>query len=356
MHKFIVYILLLVTIIVGCAQSSYAADDKDDFIFVIDPGHGGKDLGAPGKNSYESKIVYDIAKRVKKLVEKEHPEVKVALTHQNDKYLKLWQRGEVANNMNADLFMSIHTNSLDKKNRKRTKFTGAEVYTLGLDKTEASLSVTQRENAVLEIEDDSTETYQDYDPNSPESQIIFEIYQNLNQRRSIEFAENIQKELISTAGRVDRGVKQANLGVLRSISMPGILVELDFICNPTVEKLFNSDKGKDMFARALANGFSNYYKHHSNHKQTTVANSDKSDNAGEIVYCVQFLTSPVKLKADDSKIKHVKGATYYIHDNTYKYICGSYSSFDEAKKRLQIIRKTYPEAFIIKMRNGERIK
>ena len=354
MYKHIAKILLFLAIIVCSSINAFAADDNGSFVLVIDPGHGWRDEGAPGKSSHESDIVFEIAKRFEKLVNEEYPEVKVILTHHNDKYLKLWQRGKVANDANADLSISLHTNSVDRKNRQRTKLTGAEVYTLGLEKTEASLSVTQRENAVLEVEDDSTEVYQDYDPDSLESQIIFEMYQNLNHHRSVELAENIQKELISTAGRADRGVRQANLGVLRSISMPGVLVELDFICNPTVEKLLNSTDGQNMFAQALANGFSKYYERHRNHEKQPGHVVDKIEK-GAVTYSIQILASETKLKPNAHQIKQMNDVSYYVHDNLYKYIYGSYQTFEEAKEQLPKIRKNYPEAFIIKMRNGKRI-
>ena len=160
----------------------------------------------------------------------------------------------------ADLFISIHVNSIDKRSKGRHLVHGASVYTVGLHKSDANLKVAMRENAVIELEEDFSETYQGFDPNSSESYIIFELGQHRNMQQSIDFADLAQQELISTAGRADKGVRQAGFLVLWATKMPAVLVELDFICNAEAERFLASEKGRQKCAEALFNAFKTYRK------------------------------------------------------------------------------------------------
>ena len=171
------------------------------------------------------------------------PEVKVVYTRDNDKYIQLNERAAIANKANSDLFISIHLNSVDKRNRNRTNLAGCEVYTLGLHKTSENLAVAKRENSVIELEADHTEKYAGFDLNSLESDIVFELSQNKRLDQSIEFADAVHSELVRVAGRAPRGVRQAGFLVLWATSMPSVLVELDFICNPRAERFLMSDNG-----------------------------------------------------------------------------------------------------------------
>ncbi len=353
MNKFVAYILAVFAIVLG-VHCAYAKDDASAFTVVIDPGHGGRDLGCQGSKTREKDVVLDVAKRLGKLITDEHPDVKVIYTRSDDRFIELNRRAEIANDANADLFISIHVNSLAKRAKGRKTIKGASVYTLGLHRTDDNLAVAMLENSAIELEEDYSETYQGFDPNSSESYIIFELTQNVNQHNSIELADAMQRELVSTAGRADKGVRQSGFLVLRATSMPAVLVELDFMCNPACEKFLASVDGKKKCARALANAFSTYYSKHRS-EGVKAAEPTKKVNRPKTTYWVQFFTSPTKLSDSDSRIKIVKGATYYEQDGRYKYICGNYRSLDEAKKRLRIIKKTYPEAFIIKMRDGKRL-
>ena len=202
-----------------------------------------------------------MAKRLNKLIEKEYGDsVNVVMTRDRDIFVSLYDRAGIANDAEADLFISIHVNSVDKRTKGRTKLSGASVYTVGLHKTEANLAVAMRENGVIELEEDFSQKYQGFDPNMSESYIIFELGQNRNMARSIEFASLAQNELITTAGRADKGVRQAGFLVLWATKMPAVLVELDFICNPTCEAFLAGDKGRQKCADALFNAFKKYYK------------------------------------------------------------------------------------------------
>lgn len=235
-------------------------DDGQPFTVVIDPGHGGKDTGCIGKKAKEKDITLAVAKRLGDKIEKKYGDkVRVVFTRKTDRYLTLQERADVANGEQGDLFISIHVNSVDKKNRNRASLSGTSVYTCGLHKTQNNLEVAMMENSVIELEPNYEQVYQEFDPQSDESYIIFEMSQDLHIKQSLQFASLAQKRLVGTAGRVDKEVRQAGFWVLWATSMPSVLVELDFICNPAQEKFLASTAGQDKCAQALFEAFRDYY-------------------------------------------------------------------------------------------------
>ncbi|MDE6285415.1 MAG: N-acetylmuramoyl-L-alanine amidase, partial [Muribaculaceae bacterium] len=290
---------------------------------MIDPGHGGKDYGCTGKLTYEKTIVLDVAKKMAEYLTKEHPEVKVVYTRDDDRFLTLQQRADVANRARGDVFVSIHVNSVDKRSRNRESVRGASVYTLGLHKNDNNLNVAMRENAVMELEPDYSAKYQGFDPSSSESYIMFELNQNSHVSNSLQLASAMQGELISTAGRADKSIRQAGFWVLWAVAMPSVLVELDFICNPDMEKFLNSPDGRTKCARALANAFGNYYERHRRDKGSPAASRASSatestpesdvrevasateEEDSPVTYHIQFLTSGRKLPAGDARLKGI---------------------------------------------------
>lgn len=307
-------------ILIAAALAMSAAAAEHAYTVVIDPGHGGKDYGCIGKISNEKSTVLEVGKRVGSLIKKEHPEVKVIYTRSDDRFIALNDRASIANKAQADLFISIHVNSIDKRTKGRELVHGASVYSLGLHRSDDNLSVAMRENSVIELEPDFSEQYQGFDPNSSESYIIFELSQNRHMQQSIELADDIQRELVGTAGRADKGVRQSGFLVLRATSMPAVLVELDFICNKEAEKFLASDKGRDKCARSIANAFSTYYSKHRPRKAGDTAKMAQEQPS--------FKGYAIKLNSDS------------IH--------GDYPSLKSAKKALKGIRKKYPDAVIIK--------
>lgn len=381
MFRRITYLLIITALsALSCfGRKSAEAASGHPFTVVIDPGHGGKDIGCRGKITNEKTIVLDVAKRLGDIIAREHPEVKTVFTRSDDRFIELNRRAAIANKAHGDLFISIHVNSVDAKNRNRANIHGAQVYTLGLHRTDDNLDVAMRENSVIELEADYSETYQGFDPNSSESYIIFELTQNRHQQNSIEFADAVQQELLSTAGRADKGVRQAGFLVLRASSMAAVLVELDFICNPAAEQFLASEKGREKCARSIANAFSAYYKRHNTCNAGTATNSGKSRNiretkssdddkadtsqpAGDLsqpaeaYYSVQFLTAPEVLADSDTRLKGVDSVDMYLHQGVCKYISGKYKSLADAKKAMRQLKKRFPEAFIVKMRDGQRIE
>lgn len=256
--------LLTIYILMFAAPAAAIAADKDDkIVIVLDPGHGGKDFGAVDNGAKEKSINLAVAKKVAKLVEKNLKDVKVVMTRTDDTYLTLQQRADIANNAHGELFMSIHVNSVDKKNKKRRSVSGSSVYLLGLHRDQDNMKVAMRENSVIELESDYQEKYSGFDPSKDESYIIFEMAQKRNLGESIRVASEAQNELVSTAGRANRGVRQAGFWVLWATSMPAVLVELDFICNPESVKFMTSDKGTDKLAESLYNSIKKFVERHS---------------------------------------------------------------------------------------------
>lgn len=332
-----------------------------DFVVVIDPGHGGKDYGCIGKLTNEKTIVLDVAKALGKKITDSYDDVKVIYTRESDRYLTLQERADKANKAGGDLFISIHVNSVDRRSKGREKVAGASVYTLGLHKSDNNLQVAMRENSVIELEQDYSENYQGFDPSSSESYIIFELSQNRHLQQSIEFARLAQQQLTTTAGRADKQVRQAGFWVLWATSMPAVLVELDFICNPAQEKFLNSKAGKEKCAEALFNAFKEYRSAMpADDLPSTSADDRTGQSAGtpsvENTYHVQFLTSSKPIRNGSKLFRGVKDVHSYKDGGIYKYYSGNFPSFNDAQKHLSKIKRSFPEAFIIHMCNGKRIK
>ncbi len=247
-----VSILLILLIFVAFPLHAAAKQQSNDKITIIlDPGHGGKDFGACENGAKEKDINLAVAKKLSKMIEKELKDINVVMTRSTDIYLTLQQRADIANDAGGDLFMSVHVNSVDKKTPGRQATKGSSVYVLGLHRDQDNMKVAMRENSVIELESDYKEKYSGFDPSKDESYIIFEMAQKRNLGESIRVASDAQNALVDTAGRANRGVRQAGFWVLWATSMPAVLVELDFICNPQSVKYMTSEEGENELASSL---------------------------------------------------------------------------------------------------------
>lgn len=247
--------ILLMTLMI--AVGAFACAASKSFTLVIDAGHGGHDSGAKGAMSYEKNINLKVALAFGKYVERNCPDVKVVYTRKTDVFVPLYQRAEIANRNKANLFVSVHTNALPKGRISR----GFETYTLGDGRshgTKTNLDVAKRENSVIFMEKDYKQHYVGYDPNSPESNIMFEFVQDHNMQQSVAFAKLLQQNVCSLAGRVNKGVHQDNFAVLRLTSMPACLIELGFITTPDEEQALNNPAVVDKIARGIYNAFADY--------------------------------------------------------------------------------------------------
>ena len=172
---------------------------------MIDPGHGGKKPGAIGKKSKEKDITLSIALKLGKTIKENFKDVNVLYTRTTDVDIDLAERAQMANRAKADLFISIHANS-----HKKHEPSGTETFVMGLSTSKANMEVARTENADILLEADykNNSEYQGFDPNAPESYIMFTLYQNAFLEKSLNFAEYIQKQYKSRIKTIDRGVKQ----------------------------------------------------------------------------------------------------------------------------------------------------
>ena len=247
---FCTILLLVFAVVVNAANKS--------FTLVIDAGHGGRDDGACGAISKEKDLTLKYALAFGKLVERECPDVRVIYTRKTDVFVELKERAAIANRAKADLFMSIHINAMPGRKIAR----GFQTYTLGKGSSgngmSTNLEVAKRENSVILLEDNYKQSYQGFDPDSPESNIMFEFVQDRNMEQSVNLAKLLQRNVCAATGKIDGGAHQANLAVLRLSSMPGCLIELGFISTADEERFLNNPESVALYSRGIMNAFNAY--------------------------------------------------------------------------------------------------
>lgn len=297
--------------------------------------------------------------------------IKVVMTRDDDRFIELAERAKIANRNHGDLFVSIHVNSVAKSNKNRLSVAGASVYTLGLHRSASNLEVAKRENSVIELESDYSTKYQGFDPNSTESYIMFELSQNKHLDQSIQFADMTVARLVRHAGRRNRGVLQAGFWVLHASAMPSVLIELDFICNPTSEKFLDSAEGVKKMARAIADAILQYSGrsalpelHKEPEKADTVLPAKSVEElqpvpaaSDKLTYRIQILASSKKIPAGSAELKGVEKVEEFQQGGWYKYTAGGdFNSEGEADRYARShLRALFPQAFIIKWQNGTRV-
>ena len=332
-----------------------------DFVLVLDPGHGGKDSGALGRKGKEKDVNLAVSKLIGQYIANEHPDVKIVYTRTGDAFIGLDERADIANKANANLFISIHTNAVD---RNKSYIKGAEVFTFGVTRIAENLEVAKRENSVILLEDNYEQKYEGFDPGSAESYIIFEFMVNRYADQSISFASMVQRELVKTAKRGDRGVKQAGYLVLRKSSMPRILIELDFISNSEAENFLLSQAGQKSLARSICNAFNEYKKEfdrmekstieENKVQQTEILSNNKQTFPSGKVYKIQILASDKKLPVQSRELKGYK-ADFYIEGKYYKYTYGESADWNEIENLRKKIVKDFKDAFIVTFENGVKV-
>lgn len=347
----------LLTCLFCLSALNLAANDKV-FTVVLDPGHGGKDPGACGKSSYEKNIVLSVAQKVgKKLKDTYGNDIKVVYTRNSDVFIELERRARIANDAHADIFISIHTDAVD-----RSSVYGASTFTMGMSKESSNLEVAKRENSVMLLEDNFEERYAGFDPSSVESYIIFELMQDINMENSISLAKGIQDQLIGKK-RHNRGVRQAPYWVLHRTSMPAVLVELGFISNPEEERYMKSSKGQEELSDCIYKAICRYKKSSDNKSsavrnvQASVSETPAANNAPThgISFQVQILVSKSILKDNDKQFKGLKDISYYTDNNLYKYTSGSFASEQEAIAHRKKIKSLFSDSFVVAIKDGKRI-
>lgn len=379
-----------------CCTNSIEAKQ---IIVVIDAGHGGHDPGAIGSFSKEKNINLNVALKLGKQIEKECPDVKVIYTRKQDVFIPLGRRAEIANDAKADLFISIHTNSVENNSH----VCGASIWTLGLAKSAANLEVAKRENSVILYENDYKTRYAGFNPNSAESYIIFEFMQDKYMSQSVHLASLVQNEFHHTCKREDRGVHQAGFLVLKASAMPSILVELGFISNRNEENYLNSDIGITTLANGIFRAFLTYKREqeikltgssqtkkaddydlitenipsttekrqstsqeseseskyptttHAQQKQDKPEEDNANDENQYLVFKIQILTSTRQLTLEDYRLKGLKEVEYYKENGLYKYTYASSTNYNRIVRIKREISKQFKDAFIIAFKNGQKM-
>lgn len=346
---------------------------------VIDPGHGGKDPGAPGKTSATSEkhIVLKISKIFGQKIREAYPDVKVVYTRSSDVFVELKERVNVAKRNNADLFISLHCNS-----NKSSQPYGASVHILGpksknnknqKDYFAASMSVAQRENSVMLLEDDYKTTYQDFDPDSPESIISHSLMWNANYSSSLMFAAEVDNVMKKSPFRVSNytGIHQDIFYLLWATNMPSALLELGFISNPSDYSSLSSADGQEKIAQRLFEAFREYKTQYDatlnvseapasrqtpDPQETLEEQKEQKQAEAEHWYGIQIMGLGRKLAADDPALKGLKAEAVKSADsNIYKYVTARSSTRDKAAAQLKTVRKKFPESFLVEV-TGNSVK
>ena len=305
---------------------------------MIDAGHGGKDSGTLGKRSMEKDIALAIALKLGKKIEDKFKDVNVLYTRRDDTFIPLFERIQIANKAQADVFISIHCNASSRASAK-----GTETFVMGLHKAEENLETAKRENSVILMENDFEANYDGFDPNSDAGHIILSMYQNLYLDQSIEFASLVEKEF---GLRTSRGVKQAGFVVLRQATMPAILIETGFLSNPDDEKRLLSKQGQEKISRALFKAFTKY-KNASQPSEIIAIDEEKKnpESDSDKEFRVQ-IAAKKELKAE--LFLNVEGLEIFKEGDLYKYVTRSYPTKEEATEIKDFLRTVgYEEAFIV---------
>lgn len=323
---------------------------------VIDAGHGGKDPGAIGKKVKEKDITLKIAKMTGDYIKQNCPDVNVIYTRNSDVSVSLLRRAQIANQNNADLFISIHCNA-----NASSQPQGVETFVMGEHRNAANLEVAKLENASILYEDNAEQDYDNFNPNSPEAYIMLNFFQSEYKNASLEFAEHIQNQLVKRVGRKDRGVQQAGFLVLYKTTMPSVLVEIGFISNPAEENFMASNDGQTYIASALFRAFRDYKNEYE--KDNIVEgsvyenhNTSQSVDKDKIVYKVQIESRSRKIGNPSQHYKNLNDIDFYEHNGQYKYTAGIfYTKKDADNYCKQVKSKGYTTAFVVSFKNGKRL-
>lgn len=326
---------------------------QDNFTVVLDAGHGGKDPGRPAKNYLEKDIALSIVLKLGKKLEA-LDDVKVVYTRDKDVFVDLKERGRIANEADADLFVSIHCNAF------HTQVDGTETYVLGLHANKQNFEVAKQENSVIFLEDNYQEKYEGFDPNSPEAVIGMTLMQEEFLDQSLYLASNIQTNFRDVLKRNDRGVKQAGFVVLHQTYMPSVLIETGFITNTQEGAFLNSRSGQDKVAGSIFNAIKAYKKNLDENlviEEAPVAIVDSSSKVYPgIDFKVQIASGNKKLETKSYNFKGLKGVERGKIGGSYKYYYGKSSDYDQIVKLQAEARKAgYKTAFVVAFKGEERI-
>ena len=366
--------------------NSFGQSNAKKFTVILDAGHGGKDPGNSYHGYSEKAIALKTTLKVGNYLEN-YRNIEVIYTRKTDVFIELVNRPKIANKAKADLFISIHCNSV-----KSFEPYGTETYVMGLSRSNMNLEVSKNENSVILLEDNYKVTYKGFDPNKPESLMGLKLMQEENLNSSISLASKIQGNFVRNENRKSRGVKQEPLWVLDNSLMPGVLIELGFLSNKEEGEFLNSDAGQDKMAKQIADAIISYKRDffdaddlnevierpskksqdtvikqedHSTKKDTlqkktlenksSNSNDDKTNN-NEMVFKVQISASSRKLELLPSNFKGLHNLSVVLDNGLYKYLYGETTDLEQAKNYVEQAKsKGFPTSFIVGFKEGKLI-
>ena len=385
-----IYNKIKVLSIIGLLAFSISGNcQSKKFRVTLDAGHGDHDFGAVYNGHIEKNIALAIVLKVGKILE-EQPNFEVNYTRQTDVFIGLVERANIANRVDANIFVSIHCNA-----NKNTAADGTETYVMGMTKNASSLAVAKNENEVVTLEKDYKQKYNGYDPSSPETLIGLTLMQEDFLNNSISLAAKVEDEF-SRIGKKIRGggVKQAPYMVLHKAYMPRVLIETGFVSNPVEGAILDSEEGQNKIADAIAQAIISYKKEYFGNgegysdeerpskkiterpitetsitpkketvkeeepvkKETKKDKQKEIDNNSEVVFKIQIAASSKKMDLDPNNFKGLKNIDLENTGTIYKYFYEQTSDYEEAKKFLTDVKsKGYNSAFIIALKNGKSI-
>ena len=339
------YIQLFIFLFLFFSFYSFAQNVKNEFVVVVDAGHGGKDPGNRGNGYFEKNIALNIALNVGEILTKN--KVKVVYTRTKDVFVDLYRRAQIANNANADLFISIHCDA------HNSNAYGAGTFVLGLHANERNFKIAQKENSVIYLEENYEQKYDGFDPNNPESVISLVLMQEEYLDQSIVAANYIQEFFVKDLNRRDRKVKQAGFLVLRNTYMPSVLIEAGFLTNKTEGQYLNSSKGQKEISTAISRAILKYLSSLDNNL-VNLTDPFKFNGKGEFLFKVQISASSKSLELKSYNFKGLNNLSKSNNNGLYKYYHGSTNDYNEVKKLLKNAKsKGFNSAFIAVFKEGQ---
>ena len=330
---------ILLCFFIITSSNSQSIDNQEKFIVVIDAGHGGKDPGNTGNGYLEKRIALNISLQLGKILKKVN-DIEVIYTRTSDKFVNLFERANIANKSNANLFISIHCDS------HNSQAYGAGTFVLGLHANARNFEVAKKENSVIFYEEDYINQYDGFDPNNPESLIGLTLMQEEYLDQSIVAASYIQNSFVQNLKRKNRNVKQAGFIVLKYTYMPSVLIETGFLTNKNEGKYLNSLNGQKEMSNAISKAIIKY-------KNDFYRNLVSSEQSDYVNYKIQISASKRLIDTKSYNFNGLDSIEVLKDGNLYKYLYGNYRSLEEAKNKLKYVKKYgFNSSFVIGLRNN----
>jgi len=330
---------ILLCFFIITSSNSQLIDNQEKFIVVIDAGHGGKDPGNTGNGYLEKRIALNISLQLGKILKKVD-DIEVIYTRTSDKFVNLFERANIANKSNANLFISIHCDS------HNSQAYGAGTFVLGLHANARNFEVAKKENSVIFYEEDYINQYDGFDPNNPESLIGLTLMQEEYLDQSIVAASYIQNSFVQNLKRKNRNVKQAGFIVLKYTYMPSVLIETGFLTHKNEGKYLNSLNGQKEMSNAISKAIIKY-------KNDFYRNLVSSEQSDYVNYKIQISASKRLIDTKSYNFNGLDSIEVLKDGNLYKYLYGNYRSLEEAKNKLKYVKKYgFNSSFVIGLRNN----